>query len=40
MAQEFSSDLKPSEFTTESNSEIEIINIEKSSGKVNLSKLI
>ena len=35
---EFSSDLKLSEFTTESNSEIEIINIEKSSGKVNLSE--
>ena len=35
---EFSSDLKSSEFTTESNSEIEIINSEKSSGKVNLSE--
>ena len=35
---EFSSDLKSSEFTAESNSEIEIINIEKSSGKVNLSE--
>ncbi len=35
---EFSSDLKLSEFTTESNTEIEIINIEKSSGKVNLSE--
>ena len=35
---EFSSDLKLSEFTSESNSEIEIINIEKSSGKVNLSE--
>ena len=35
---EFSSDLKLSEFTTESNTEIEIINIKKSSGKVNLSE--
>ena len=35
---EFSSDLNLSEFTTESNSEIEIINTEKSSGKVNLSE--
>ena len=37
-SKKFSSDLKSSEFTTESNSEIEIINSEKSSGKVNLSE--
>lgn len=35
---EYSSNLQSSEFTFESKSEIEIINIEKSSGKVNLSE--